>query len=194
MNSLRYIPGRMPRHPIRTLCNKTTRKLHRWGAILIALPLLVIIGSGLFLQLKKDVAWVQPPTMRGQGPPLTLTFDEILAIAAADPRLDVKDWSDVDRLDVRPGRGVVKVRGMNSWEVQIDTATGAVLSSTYRRSDMIEQIHDGSFFHDRAKLWLFLPTGIILLLLWFTGVYLWALPIVMRRKGKAMRQFRRTHP
>jgi uncharacterized iron-regulated membrane protein len=184
----------MSRHPIRTRCNKTTRKLHRWGAILIALPLLVIIGSGLFLQLKKDVAWIQPPTMLGQGPPLTLSFDEILAIAGADPRMEIAGWSDVDRLDVRPERGIVKVRGKNRWEVQIDTATGAVLSSSSRRSDLIERIHDGSYFHDRAKLWLFLPSGVILLLLWITGVYLWALPLVMRRKGKAIRQYRRTHP
>ena len=184
----------MPRHPVRTLINKATRKLHRWGAILIALPLVVVIGSGIVLQLKKEVAWIQPPTMRGQGPPLTLTFDEILAIAAAEPRAEIAGWPDVERLDVRPERGIVKVRGKNRWEVQIDTATGAVLSSTYRRSDLIETIHDGSFFHDRAKLWIFLPSGVILLGLWLTGLYLWALPIVMKRKGKASREYRKTHP
>ena len=161
--------------------------MHRWGAILIAIPLLVVIGSGLVLQLKKDVAWVQPPTQRGSGPPLLLTMDEILEIASADPNAGIEDWSDVDRLDVRPGRGVVKVRAMNRWEVQIDTASGAILSSAYRRSDLIEQIHDGSFFHDKAKLWVFLPSGVILFALWVTGMYLWAIPIVMKRKGKARR-------
>jgi len=174
--------------------NRWSRKLHRWGAIFFALPLLVVIGSGVVLQLKKDVAWVQPPTERGEGPPLTLSFDEILSIASTEPRAEIGSWDDVDRLDVRPSRGVVKVRANNRWEVQIDTATGAILASSYRRSDLIEQIHDGSFFHDKAKLWIFLPSGVVLLALWISGIYLWALPVVMKRRGKARREYRKTHP
>jgi len=181
----------MKRHPVRTFFNKWNRRLHRWGAIAIALPLLVVIGSGVVLQLKKDVDWIQPPTKRGQGPPLTLTFDEILDLARQEPRAEIQTWDDIDRLDVRPGRGVVKVRSNNRWEIQFDTSTGETLSSTYRRSDLIESIHDGSFFHNKAKLWIFLPSGVILLFLWITGIYLWILPVVMRRRGKALRNYRR---
>jgi len=184
----------MRRRQARTLFNRSTRKLHRCGAILILIPLLVVIGSGILLQLKKEFPWIQPPTQRGLGPPLTRSLDEILAIATTVPRADISGWPDVDRLDIRPQQGVVKVRANNRWELQIDLRTGDVLSSAYRRSDLIESIHDGSFFHDNAKLWIFLPNGIILLGLWLTGSYLWALPIVMKRRGKAMRQYRRTHP
>jgi hypothetical protein len=35
------------------------RKFHYWAAIVVALPVLVIIGSGLLLQMKKQAAWVQ---------------------------------------------------------------------------------------------------------------------------------------
>ena len=77
----------------------------------------------------------------------------------------------------------MKIRGVNRWEVQLDATTGAVLSSTYRRSDLIESIHDGSWFHDRVKLWIFLPSGVVLLALWVTGMYLWILPIWMRLPG-----------
>lgn len=45
--------------------NKWTRKLHRWGALLTAVPLLLVIVTGLLLQVKKEAAWIQPPTMRG---------------------------------------------------------------------------------------------------------------------------------
>ncbi len=161
---------------------------------MIAIPLLVVIGSGIALQLKKELAWIQPPTMKGQGPTMTLGLDEVLAIAGSEPDAEIVSWNDVDRLDVRPDKGIVKVRAVNHWEVQIDMATGAVLSSMYRRSDLIESIHDGSFIHDRVKLWVFLPSGVVLLALWLTGIYLWALPIVMKRKGKAKRQYRKTHP
>lgn len=163
---------------------KTHRKLHRIGAIVAALPLLVILVSGAVLQLKKDVAWVQPATMRGTGAPPSISFDRILAVASGVPEAGVASWADVDRLDVRPERGVVKVRTKSRWEVQIDTETASVLQVAYRRSDLIENMHDGSFFHDRVKLWVFLPAGIILTGLWVTGVYLWFLPHLVRRRRK----------
>ena len=79
---------------------------------------------------------------------------------------------------------MAKVQCNNRWEVQVDLSSGEVLAANYRRSDFIESLHDGSFFSDGAKLWLFLPNGLILLGLWFTGVYLWWLPVGARRKKR----------
>lgn len=163
------------------------RKLHRWGSILTALPLLVIIVTGIILQLKKDWSWVQPPTASSSDPALELSFDEILQVATTVESAQISSWDDVDRLDVRPGKGVVKVRANNRWEVQIDTKSGEVLHVDYRRSDWLESLHDGSWFGDPVKLWIFLPTAIILLGLWITGIYLWLLPhLVRRRKRKSV--------
>ena len=164
---------------------KTNRQLHRIGAIVAALPLLVILVSGAFLQLKKEVAWIQPATIRGQGVEPAISFDRILEVAASVPEAEVASWEDVDRLDVRPDRGVVKVRSKTRWEVQIDTNTAEILQVAYRRSDLIESLHDGSFFHDKVKLWVFLPAGLILIGLWVTGVYLWLLPHLVRRRRRA---------
>lgn len=161
------------------------RKLHRWGALLVAVPLLVIICTGFLLQLKKDTDWVQPPTATSDDPALVLSFDEILKHVRDDPAAQtagIDSWADVDRLDVRVDRGIVKVRGKNRWEVQVDTRSGEVLHVAFRRSDFIESLHDGSWFHEKAKLWIFLPTAVILLGLWGTGIYLWLLPHLARRK------------
>lgn len=163
---------------------RLNRRLHRWGAILTALPVLVVVVSGIVLQLKKDVAWVQPPTARGSTTELAIGFDAILAAAAGVPEAGVATWDDVDRLDVRPSKGVVKVRAKSRWEVQVDTATGEVVQVAYRRSDLIEQIHDGSWFHDSVKLWIFLPSAVVLFGLWITGVYLWLLPHLVRRRKR----------
>ena len=160
------------------------RKLHRWGSILTALPLLVVIITGIILQLKKDWSWVQPPTAKSADPALELSFDEILASASGVPEAEIASWEDVDRLDVRPDKGVVKVRANNRYEVQIDTKSGEILHVAYRRSDLIESLHDGSWFSDGAKLWIFLPTAIILFGLWVTGIYLWFLPHLVRRKKR----------
>ena len=168
------------RRPLQTVANKWSRKLHRWGAIIVALPLLVVIVSGLLLQVKKELTWVQPPTKVGEGRAPAISFDVILAAARSVPGAKVGSSDDVERLDVRPGKGVVKVLGRSRWEVQVDASTGVVLQSAYRRSDLIESLHDGTFFHDSARAWVFLPTGLILLGPWVSGLYLWALPLVVR--------------
>ncbi len=163
---------------------KWNRKLHRWGAVISAFPVLVILLTGVLLQVKKHWFWVQPPTISGSTSELQIPWERVLEIVASVPEADVKSWEDVDRLDVRPGKGMLKVRCKNRWEVQIDTSTGAVLSSALRRSDLIESLHDGSWFHPFAKLGLFLPTALVLTALWVTGVYLWLLPHVIRRRRK----------
>ncbi|MDE0904481.1 MAG: PepSY-associated TM helix domain-containing protein [Planctomycetota bacterium] len=163
---------------------KWNRKVHRWGAVIAALPLLVIMASGVVLQLKRESAWIQPPTQQGTGTELLLPWDQVLEVTKGVPEAGVESWADIDRLDVRPSKGMLKVRCKNRWEVQIDASSGKVLSSTLRRSDWIESIHDGSWFHDSFKLWVFLPTGLILCGLWVTGVYLWLLPHLVRRRRK----------
>jgi hypothetical protein len=115
-------------------------------------------------------------------------MDDVLAITAEQaPEAGISTWDHVDRLDVRPGRGIVKVRGENRWEVQVDTQTRRVVQVMYRRSDLIESLHDGSFFSDTAKVTVFLANGAILLGLWITGMYLWGLPLVARRRGRLRR-------
>ena len=160
------------------------RKLHRWGAIIALAPVVVVIGTGVLLLLKKEVTWIQPPTQEGAGGDPSIGFEEILEAARSTPELEVESWDDVDRLDVRPDKGVVKVRADNRWEIQVDTKTAEVLQVAYRRSDLIESLHDGSWFHDRAKLWIFLPSAVVLLSLWITGVYLWLVPHLARRKRR----------
>ena len=160
---------------------KFNRVFHRWASVLIALPLLLVIGTGLLLMLKKEVAWIQPPIQQGSTKEPGITFDRILAIAQSVPEAEINGWEDVDRLDVRPLKGMLKVRAMNRWEIQIDGVTGEVLQVAFHRSDLIESLHDGSFFHDKVKLLIFLPSALILLLLWVSGIYLFILPYLARR-------------
>ncbi len=162
---------------------RDSRKIHRVGAIVVALPFLIVLVTGLLLQLKKDVAWIQPQSQSGVASIPTLTFDQILEITKTVPEAEVNSWEDIDRLDVRPDKGMVKVRAVNHWEIQIDTQTGDILQVEYRRSDIIEALHDGSWFADAAKYWIFLPAGIIVLVLWITGIYMYFIPALNRRRN-----------
>jgi uncharacterized iron-regulated membrane protein len=162
--------------------NKWTRKLHRWGALLTFIPLLLVIVTGLLLQVKKEVPWVQPPTRKGSVKEPRVAWETVLSVCQQEPQAGIESWEDISRLDIQPGKGIIKVQTAKHWELQLDLADGKLLSSNYRRSDWIEQLHDGSFFGDWAKLWLFLPNGLVLLGLWLTGAYLWYLPFYAKRK------------
>jgi uncharacterized iron-regulated membrane protein len=162
---------------------KLLRDIHHWASPIAMLPLGIMIVAGLFLMLKKDVDWIQPPTQRSaiavDGAPDT-TLAELYEAAAAIPELEIGDWSEFDRIDVRSDRGIAKFIAPNRWEAQIDLVSLEVLSLEYRRSDLFEQIHDGSFFAYWVKTFIFLPVGVILLVLWGTGIWLFFEPYYKR--------------
>jgi len=165
--------------------NRSTRKVHYWIGIGILVPMMIVVVTGLLLQIKKQSSWVQPDEFRGTGTEPVVELSDILAVMRDHPQFDVASWDDIDRLDVRPGKGVVKVRLHSDWEVQIDLGTGEVLHTAYRRSDVIEALHDGSWFGgDWTKLGLFLPSGVGLLVLLVTGTWLFILLFRSRRRKK----------
>jgi uncharacterized iron-regulated membrane protein len=149
---------------------------------------LLVIVTGLLLQVKKDWMWIQPPTQRGRGETPAISMDALLVAARSSPETEVRDWADIERIDMQPNRGVAKVQARNRWEVQVDLQTGEVLQVAYRRSDVIEQLHDGSWFHDRAKLYLFLPSAVVVLGLWLSGIYLFFLPGWVRRRKRKRKE------
>ena len=160
------------------------RQIHYWLSLAVALPTIIIIVAGLFLMLKKEIAWIQPATETGivSGELPAISLEQLLEAARNHPEAQIKEWTDIDRIDLRVGKGIAKLRAKSGWEVQVDTKSGEVLNVAYRRSDLIEQIHDGSFFSDTVKLFVFLPTGVLLLIMWGTGIYLFLLPRFRKKK------------
>ena len=160
------------------------RKIHYWVSALITIPLIIVICSGILLQLKKHWNWVQPKEQWGTTTSPNISIESILASVQGVQELSVSGWDDIKRMDVRPDRGIVKVWLQNGWEVQVDLGSGQVLQAAYRRSDLIESIHDGSFFAGNiSKLFIFLPSGILLLLMWITGFILFWRPFIIRSRN-----------
>ena len=109
-----------------------SRKLHRWGAVLVAVPFLVVLVTGILLQLKKQIVWVQPPTQKRTAKEPSVSFEQVLAAVKGVPEAEVSTWKDIDRVDVRPKDGVMKVTCMNRYEVQVDFQTGEVVQVAYQ--------------------------------------------------------------
>lgn len=163
---------------------KLMRKTHYWGSFLCSIPVIIVLVTGIILLFKKDINWIQPSSEKGGKGAPEITFEKVLESAKTVPESGIEDWKDINRLDVRPSKGIIKIRAKNNWEIQIDQKSGEVLQTAFRRSDIIESIHDGSFFHDSAKFWLFLPSSLVLLFLWFSGVYLFILPFINKKKRR----------
>ena len=140
-----------------------------------------MVSSGVLLQLKKQSNWVQPNVViTSSSKPVML--QSYLDAASSIKEANISSWDDIERIDIRPSKGIAKIKSKNNWEIQIDIETSEIYATNYRRSDIIESIHDGSFFSEVVKYGWFLPSGILLLILSLTGIYMFFIPILAKRK------------
>lgn len=159
------------------------RSLHQWIGIGVVIFLLFSSVTGLFLGWKKEVAWLQPPTLKGGSTDVAdwVSFDVI--VQTANRALDsvLHEPSSIERIDARPDKGIVKVVYLNYWEVQVDGKSGKALSVAPRNADWIEHVHDGSIISDGFKLLFTNYIGLGLLIMSLTGFWLWLGPRWIRR-------------
>jgi uncharacterized iron-regulated membrane protein len=165
--------------------------IHKYAGVALALLVTMVAVTGLLLLLKKDFAALQPPTQRGSDgrPADFLSIDEVLRRTYAIGHPAFTGPEDIERIDLRIDRRVHKVRSRRGFmEVQVDAVTGAILSGPLpRRSDLLERIHDGSFFADWVHGWVMPAVAMGLLLLTGTGLWIWIAPILTRRARRRAR-------
>ncbi len=155
-----------------------------------AVPLVVVIITGILLQLKKQLPFVQPIERAGVTHEPVATPAQYLEAINRGKLDGAVTWKDVQRVDIRPSKGIAKVILKSDVEYQVDLGSGNVLQRELRMSDFIESLHDGSFFAgDISKLGVFLPAAIGLLVLWVSGIYMFWLPIIVKqRKSRAAKK------
>lgn len=150
---------------------RQNRTIHRWLAMAIAIPMLFVILTGIFLQVRKPIDWIQPPTAKGsQKYQPTIALEQILTGVQGVPEMKVQDWTDIKLMDLRPKKGIIKVRNNSGLETQVDATTGEILQTAQRRNDYVVKLHDFSAW--KARLWLGLPIRLGFLGIFLTGVYL----------------------
>jgi len=163
------------------------RTSHKWLGIIFAVVFLNISVTGLLLLVKKNFNWIQPETKQG-APGSTdqfITNQQLFQTVFSQAHEDFQAIEDIDRVDFRPGKRVFKVRSKkNHAEMQIDAVTGDILSIAKRNSDLIESLHDGSFFGGFVHLFIMPVMAVATGFLTVTGLYVWMAPIVKRRSKK----------
>ena len=169
------------------------RQWHKWTAIPLLLFMLLMGITGILLGWKKQ-AELLPPTQRGQTAQSEawLSIDSLMRQAQRLAQDSLRIDPTIDRLDLRPDKGIVKVRFEAGYrEIQLDLYSGEVRSMGRRYSDLIEQIHDGSILDryvvlgkDTFKLTYSTLSGLGLVLLSISGFWLWYNPRKMRREKR----------
>jgi hypothetical protein len=169
---------------------RTYRKLHRWVSIPLLIFLFLIGCTGLLLGWKKQTNLL-PATEKGKSSDSKawLSIDSLKNIATYYSENTLQMPSKIDRLDIRPAKGIMKIVFLRHFtELQLDCTTGAILSVKRRHSDIIEKIHDGSILDymfqnstDSIKLFYTTIASLGLIFLSFSGFWLWYNPIRIKK-------------
>ncbi|MBC2838295.1 PepSY-associated TM helix domain-containing protein [Robiginitalea sp. SC105] len=173
------------------------RKIHRYTGAFLFMVFFFIAVSGLLLGWKKHTGDVLLAKTRtgssanlAEWKPMAELRDR--AVAFYRDSLNPEGPFSIDRIDVRPGKGVVKFTFETGfWGLQLDGATGEVLHVERRRSDIVEKLHDGSMVdtwfgieNGGFKLFYTSLSGVALLVFTITGFWLWYGPKRMRRQAR----------
>lgn len=172
------------------------RKIHRWtGALLFFVFFTIAITGGLLGWKKHSGDLILPGTRSGsetdmrQWKPLHELYERATAhYLALYPDTDFS----VERIEARPEKGILKVVFSPGFVgIQVDAASGDILHTGRRNSDLFENLHDGSFIDDwlgwdsgAFKVFYTSLSALALLLFTATGFWLWYGPKHLRRSRK----------
>ncbi len=150
---------------------------HLWLGVVTTGIVLIICVTGVLLNHKRPLGLM--PDVPNDAPGAlarSLPVAELAARAERAVRPEVAA-SGVDRMDVRPGDGFVKVRfdDREVHEVTVDLASGRILHVGLRNDVFLEKLHTGEIFGDA---WVLLSdiAAVALAVLVISGLWLWLYP------------------
>ncbi len=171
----------------RRLAPRVAFYAHLWLGVIFTAALVVIAVTGIALNHKRGLG-LMPDVANEPTAPLAraLPIDSLanIALRSVDPTATPDAVKAVDRMDVRPRDGYVKVRMRDaaSTEVTVDLASGNVLHVGPRGDVFFEKLHSGEAFGGN---WVLLSdaAAIALLVTLVSGYWLWLAPKL--RMGRA---------
>jgi uncharacterized iron-regulated membrane protein len=151
---------------------------HLWLGVIFTVVLLVVSVTGILLNHKRGLGLMPEVEHTPSGEfGAALSLDELARRALREVGDSSSPDLAIDRMDVRPRDGLVKVRLRNatSTEVTLDIVSGRVLATDARGDVFLEKLHSGEIFGSQGIL-LSDAGAIALILLLITGYWLWLRP------------------
>ena len=175
----RAFPRARGREPLTPGTRRVARWMfhgHLWLGVVTTTIVLVLAISGILLNHKRplglmpDVEHAPTGSFEDAAPLARL----VAAATAAAPEAGA---AGVDRMDVRPRDGLVKVRFRDDavTEVTLDLTNASVLHIGERNDVFLEKLHSGEIFGDN---WVLLSDlgAVALIVLIVSGYWLWLFP------------------
>jgi hypothetical protein len=168
--------ARATRHGVRVF-SRWIFYLHLWLGILATGVILLVSVTGVLLNHKRPLGLMPDVSHTPSGPfKAALPLAELARRAEAAVGPAVAE-AGIDRMDVRPGDGLVKVRFDDRavHEVDLDLNTGRVLHTGERNDVFLEKLHSGEIF---GGGWVLLSdaSAVALVFLLLSGYWLWLFP------------------
>ncbi|HEX7120870.1 MAG TPA: PepSY-associated TM helix domain-containing protein [Gemmatimonadaceae bacterium] len=166
--------------------------VHLWLGVLLTVALVAIAVTGVLLNHKRGLGLMPDVPHEPTAPFVNaLALEQLARVALeAAPAAARGTWQPgdpvdvalIDRMDVRPRDGFVKVRLRDkaSTEMTVDLATGAVLHAGRRGDVFLEKLHSGEIFGGQPFVILSDIAAIALVLTLITGYWLWMAPRLHR--------------
>ncbi len=159
---------------------------HLWLGVISTIVLLVIAITGILLNHKRPLGLMpdvpnEPSVPFISSLPLAQLADIALAEVAGAGNEPANPVTAIDRMDVRPRDGFVKVRmrDASSTEVTVDIGTGKVLHVGPRGDAFLEKLHSGEIFGGPYVL-LSDFAALALVVTLISGYWLWLAPKLRR--------------
>ncbi|GHD75701.1 PepSY domain-containing protein [Vogesella fluminis] len=153
-------------------------------SVFLGLVILVTTLSGLFITFKKDLEYLQPASRKGEKGEISqfLPPEQIANIVLALKLPEAKSLDDINRIELRPGKRMWKVRleqtseFSSPRELQIDAINGKVLNDGLRGDQLWMDVHSFMVFGKVTSYTAMILAGITLFWLILTGYYLFFYP------------------
>jgi uncharacterized iron-regulated membrane protein len=156
---------------------------HLWIGVIFTVALTSISITGVLLNHKRGLGLMPDVANESDGRlSATISLDSLAKIGlAAGAPTRAGDVGFIDRMDVRPRDGYVKVRLRDaaSTEVTVDVRDGRVLHIGPRGDVFLEKLHSGEIFGSRGIL-LSDAGAVALVITLITGIWLWLAPRLRR--------------
>jgi uncharacterized iron-regulated membrane protein len=152
---------------------------HLWLGIVTTFLVLLLSVTGILLNHKRPLGLMPDVPNPAPGALAASLPNAELAARAARAVAPAVAAAGVDRMDVRPGDGLVKVRFDDPavHEVTVDLVSGRVLHVGVRNDVFLEKLHTGEIFGDNGVLLSDLA-ALALVVLVISGYWLWLYPRV----------------
>lgn len=151
---------------------KNIRKWHRVIGLIISMPMLLTCITGTFLIMRSHLSFIQPSKTNKQSISLfsIAPVSEVLRVA------EKKQKGKITSIIFYPKKGYFSVRTDSDYEMRLHGESLKILTEGPKLTGWLIKLHEGSFFSEIVRDYIFLPSAFGLLILIVSGIYIYIEP------------------